>query len=230
MRVLRPLCIALSLCTAMQSNAVFAEEPSSLIHLGPRIFDMRSDPDLIVRTDDFIPITEVDWIYEATEHAPDLEPSVIHIRYLRPLPPNRKRVWLPDTASEPVGDDFPDALKPVGFDVIKKNSGAGLLVLPNDSKEYFALCLYSPLHTRYDLCTVTIKYRPDPSIELYVRLYRRDHIQVPDFRAVARKVHNFVYCVLDVTDAVKAETWEQRTYLEAEDDLPAIEACAPTIS
>ena len=229
MKILRLVCIAFSLGTTMQSNAVFAEEPSSLIDLGPRTFDMRSDPDLIVRTEDFIPIREVEWIYEATEHDPDLEPSVIHINYLSPLPSNMKRVWPPDLAKEVAGDLIPDSLKPADFSVMKV-SDASIFFLPDETGQFYGSCIYSSFHQRYQFCTVTIRYRPDPSIQLYVRLYRRDHVLVPDFRAVAHKVQDFVYCVLDVTDAVGAETWEQRPYLEPEDDLPAIEACAPTIS
>lgn len=44
-----------------------------------------------------------------------------------------------------------------------------------------------------------MRYAPDPKLEIDVRLYQRPDVIVPDFEAVAQKVHEFVRCELDVT-------------------------------
>jgi len=203
---------ALAVLISMPAKSLdLPEEGRSLIRLQSRVFDLGTDARRIRRDPHFIPITEVGWIWTLTNSDPELHATVIHIRsFANSL---GEPIWMPDVDREQYApaEDLADAWALKDFDVrwrhkIAPSTRGDVMLFPKSAHAgYFVSCAYDRADPVPTFCAVNALYPPDPNLRIKVRIYQITD-PLNDFRAIADRALNLVYC-LDVTRALEAGEW-----------------------
>lgn len=203
---------------------------NTLIRLQSSVFDMRVDAAKIRRADHFIPITRVDWINNLKNADPHLDPTVIHIQDRQTEYGELARhADLRDTHYSDK-DGLPEKFLLDGYDerwqsMKTSRVSGGIMYFPEEDPFSFNVsCSYDSREEWTKFCAVIVSYPPDPLIQIMVRVYFPTR-PLNDFRAIAHKARTLVYCYLDVTDAVKAGTWEKTEPIQSPDEDFEIEEC-----
>lgn len=193
-----PWCFWIFLFSVFSFEAI--AEKNHTIKLGDSTFDLRYDSKKIRRSDRFIPITEVPWIYDLLKQDPDLSSVVVHIKFSAPETEGGKMLWLPDTVKPLASVNLPLRLQPRGMQISSSDGVETVkyFFLPKEGEAYYTRCYYSPIQDVFIFCSLVMRYSNDPKLRLSVRIYHNPRKELPDFQAVAYKVHRFVRCELDV--------------------------------
>ena len=216
------------LCAALVSisgaRAESQTNPSdTLISLGTRVFDLRErSPILDLQVEnEFVSLTDVDWIKTMTWSDPLLTRTVIHIKDRSHglgvpgwLPDDRSR-FHPDASLPPIFDlDFYE----VGWLGTNEAPGRGdLLIFPRHNPQSFdVLCAYDRANASPTFCSVNFRYGPDRNLQVRTRIYQVTS-PLNDFAEIAARVEALVRC-LDVTEAMQAGEMSLTTpYLQQRD-------------
>lgn len=211
-----------AILTANPLLAGSVPDDASLIQLNTRIFDLRSDVRNLRRDDDFIPLTEIEWLRMLTDEDPYLDLTVVHIKE-RPQPVLNHWYSLGPDRSFPLTNNIPDMFVLDGFQTRSSHpSNRMLLLVPRDDPNDFnVICLGGNIEERR-FCAVHVTYPPDPNINLLARVY---HAKPPfHFREIARRIREIAYC-LDVTGAVNNGTYKPTPYVDPAKGLPELRNC-----
>lgn len=192
-----------------------AESPTNpfdtLINLGTRVFDLRvQSPILDLQADnEFVSLTDVDWIKDMTWSDPLLTNTVIHIKDHTRLYSVGQPVWAPDNKSR----FHPDPTLPPIFDLDgyevgwegifyeTRPRGDILIFLRNDPQRFYARCGYDRATPKPIFCSVNFRYDPDRNLLIKTRIYQVTS-PLNDFAEIAARVEALVRC-LDVTEAAR---------------------------
>jgi hypothetical protein len=214
------------LVTASGAHAESQVNPSdTLISLGTRIFDLRErSPILDLQVEnEFVSLTDVDWIRDMTWSDPLLVNTVIHIKDQTRLHSGGEPPWAPDDRSR----FHPDPTLPSIFDLDYYEVGwqgvheapvrGDILIFPrHDPKRFYARCGYDRADPKPIFCAVSFRYGPDRHLLVTTRIYQVTS-PLNDFAEIAARVEALVRC-LDVTEAVRAGEASLTTpYLQQKD-------------
>jgi hypothetical protein len=206
-----------------------AESPTNpsdtLINLGTRVFDLRvQSPILDLQVEnEFVSLTDVDWIRDMTWSDPLLVNTVIHIKDQTRLHSGGEPPWAPDDRSR----FHPDPTLPSIFDLDYYEVGwqgvheapvrGDILIFPrHDPKRFYARCGYDRADPKPIFCAVSFRYGPDRHLLVTTRIYQVTS-PLNDFAEIAARVEALVRC-LDVTEAVRAGEASLTTpYLQQKD-------------
>ena len=205
-----------AICAVLLSLAdARAETPTNisgtLISLGTRVFDLRErSPILDLQVEnEFVSLTDVNWIMDMTWSDPLLTNTVIHIKDHTRLYSVGQPVWAPDNKSR----FHPDPTLPPIFDLDGYEVGwAGvqeapvrgdiLIFLKQDPQSFYVNCAYDRADSAPTFCAVNFRYGPDRNLIIKTRVYRVTS-PLNDFAEIAAQVEALVRC-LDVTEDVRA--------------------------
>jgi hypothetical protein len=195
--------------------------------MNTRIFDLRSDVRNLRRDDDFIPLTEIEWLRNLTDADAYLYPTVVHIK-VAPGPVAHWWKTLEPDRGFPLTENIPDMFVLDGYQTRSQHpSNRSLLLVPRDDpSDFFARCDGGDIE-KHRFCAVYATYPPDPNIWLLARVY---HPEPPfHFREIAHRIREIAYC-LDVTEAVNNGTYKPAAYVDPDKDLPELKNCHDPIS
>ena len=193
-----------------------AESPTNpsdrLINLGTRVFDLRErSPILDLQVEnEFVSLTDVDWIRDMTWSDPLLTNTVIHIKDHTRMFAGAEPTWAPDNKSRFHPDPtLPPIFDLEGYDVgwegvfyEARPRGDILIFLRNDPRRFYARCGYERARSKPIFCAVSFRYGPDRNLLITTRIYQVTS-PLNDFAEIAAQVEALVRC-LDVTEAVRA--------------------------
>ena len=202
-----------------------ANPSDTLISLGTRVFDLRERSPILDRQveNEFVSLTDVDWIMDMTWSDPLLTNTVIHIKDQTRLFAGGEPTWAPDNRSR----FHPDPTLPSIFDLDGYEVGwqgvheapvrGDILIFPRfDPNRFYARCGYDRSTPKPILCAVSFRYGPDRNLQVRTRIYQVTS-PLNDFAEIAARVDALVRC-LDVTEAVRAgETYLTTPYLQQKD-------------
>ena len=184
----------------------------TLISLGTRVFDLRErSPILNLQVEnEFVSLTDADWIKDMTWSDPLLARTVIHIKDHTRLYSVGQPVWAPDDKSRFHPDPtLPPIFDLEGYDVgwegiFYENRPRGdILIFPrNDPQRFYARCGYERAKSKPIFCAVSFRYGADRNLLVTTRIYQVTS-PLNDFAEIAARVEALVTC-LDVTEAVRA--------------------------
>ncbi|MDW4549655.1 hypothetical protein R5H32_09850 [Defluviimonas sp. D31] len=183
----------------------------TLVTLGTRTFDLRERSatlDLQVENE-FVSLSDVNWIDDLTRTDPNLHSTVIHIKDQTSMNRGAEPYWAPNETSR----FHPDPTLPPIFHLDNYEVGwlgqhaapvrGDILIYPRqDPKRFFALCGFDREDAGPIFCSVNFRYGPDRNLLVTTRIYR---VTAPlnDFAEIAARVEALVRC-LDVTEALRA--------------------------
>ncbi|MCW3780716.1 hypothetical protein [Defluviimonas salinarum] len=204
------LCAALVSLAAARADTI-RNRTDGLVTLGTRTFDLRKRTpiqDLQVENE-FVSLSDVDWIWDLTQADPHLQNTVIHIKDQTALHAGVEPTWAPDAASR----FHPDPTLPPLFDLDGYKVGwqglheaparGDVLIFPEfDSKRFYARCGFDRAEPKPIFCAVSFRYIPDRNLLVTTRIYQ---VTAPlnNFAEIAARVEALVRC-LDVTEALRA--------------------------
>ena len=205
----------------------------TLISLGTRVFDLRErSPILDLQVEnEFVSLTDVDWIMDMTWSDQLLINTVIHIKDHTRLYSVGQPVWAPDNKSR----FHPDPTLPPIFDLdgyavgwagifYESRPRGDILMFPkHDSQSFYVNCAYDRADPGPTFCAVNFRYGPDRNLIIKTRVY---HVTSPlnDFAEIAARVEALVRC-LDVTEAVQAGESSLTTPFIVQKDITAGGRC-----
>ncbi len=221
------LTITVLLFFAPVATAQNRPDDASLIQLNTRIFDLRADVRNLRRDDDFIPLTEIEWLRMLTDEDEYLEPTVVHIKAARAPVLKRWKTLEPDR-DFPITENIPSMFLLDGYQTRSGHpSNRRLLLVPIDDSTDFTVHCNGGNIEKHRFCTVSATYPPDPNIWLLARVY---HPEPPfHFREIAHRIREIAYC-LDVTEAVNSGAYKAGPYVDPDKDLPELRNCYDPIS
>ena len=196
---------------------------TSLVQMNTRVFDLRTDIRDLRRDDDFIPLTEIEWLLELINNDPYLAPTVVHIQ-VRPDPIQTFWPSLEPDREFPLTENIPDSFIIDGFQTRSAHpTNRRLRLLPiADSNDFYVNCYGPDLEKQALLCVVYASYPPDPNIRLMARIY---YPKPPyHFREIAHRIREIAYC-LDVTDRLDKDGRSSEKPVDPDGELPILEGC-----
>ena len=210
----------------------------TLISLGTRVFDLRErSPILDLQVEnEFVSLTDVDWIMDMTWSDPLLTNTVIHIKDQTRMFAGGEPTWAPDTKSRFHPDPtLPPIFDLEGYDVgwegifyEARPRGDILIFLRNDPQRFYARCGYERAKSKPIFCAVSFRYGADRNLLVTTRIYQVTS-PLNDFSEIAARVEALVRC-LDVTEAVQAGETNLTTPFIVQKDLTAGGRCRITPS
>ena len=208
---------------AIPLNAKEISSNPSLVQMNTRIFDFRTDIRDLLRSDDFIPLTDIKWLHKLIKSDPLLVTTIVHIQ-VRPDPIRTFWPSLEPDREFPLTENIPDSFIIEGFQTRSAHpTNRRLLLLPIAAPNDFYVNCYGPdLGKQALLCVLYASYPPDPNIRLIARIY---YPKPPyNFREVAHRISEIAYC-LDVTDRLDKDGKSPEKPVDPNGELPVLEDC-----
>ncbi|WP_457647070.1 hypothetical protein [Profundibacter sp.] len=214
---------AIGFLLAVPLNAKENPSDTSLVQMNTRTFDLRTDISGLRRDDDFIPLTDIEWLHKLIKSDPLLLTTIVHIQ-VRPDP---IRTFWPSLESDrefPLTENIPGSFIIDGFQTRSAHpTNRSLRLLPiADPNDFFVNCSGPDLEKQALLCVVYASYPPDPNIRLMARIY---YPKPPyHFREIAHRIREIAYC-LDVTDRLDKDGRSPEKPVDPDGELPILEDC-----
>lgn len=221
--------MVVSLLVFALAPAVWAEsDPSHLVTLNTRTFDLGIEVAKMRRDPNFVPMNEIDWLKPILDTDPALGPVVFHLEMAHPS--NKTASWLWEWGDETedgtlasrfkYSGHIPERFQLPGFETrsYHENGQGFVAMLPRETDADFSVeCMPDNKTGDLSFCVLLASYPPDPLIYLKARLYHPppEMIRSAPLHAIAARMREIAYC-LDVTDRP----------LELESDgLPKLQDC-----
>lgn len=214
--VVRGFALALAVAVLLAPGSARAQsDPSHLVTLNNRTFDLATDVSKMRRDPDFVPMNEIDWLAPLLDADPLLGPVVFHLKVADPSTKSASWMWRWEgSLTEGPGygqsydykyvDNIPVRFQIPGYETRSANDdGLGpVMMIPTDiAADYSVMCSPDRQSGKIIICIIIAAYPPDPLIYLQARLYApepwdKTREELDDIVARMREI---AYC-LDVTD------------------------------
>lgn len=186
----------------LTGSAAVGENSGTIVQLGSRLFDVRMAASELRRDDDFIPVSDIDWLRPALEADPIFDGVVFHIRSTS-VPASRS--WNEPGSEGNVSRAY-DGSKFYNFEgfdawLLAPESARIFYLVPDRPAEFSATCGLTSSGDKVALCVLYASYPMDPHILLQARIYfpRPMERRVQEFDILAKEMRTIAAC-LDVTD------------------------------